>query len=174
MGSFYKRIELVTNVSIVIVAILLMTMVVKSFLPKPSEAAQRQRPDVIRRGMKFELPGFDWSKKDTHIVLVVRKDCHFCSESAPFYQRLVQGLANRTDLDLVAALPQDAATARQYLNDLQVPIAEVRQADLAATKVYATPTILLVDKTGTVTELWRGKLPPDKELEVLNRLHLKV
>jgi thioredoxin-related protein len=86
----------------------------------------------------------------------------------------VQAVAKRTDLELIAALPQDAAAAQQYLNELQVSIAEVRQADMTATKVYATPTILLVDKTGTVTELWRGKLQPEKELEVFNRLHLKV
>jgi hypothetical protein len=175
MRSFYRRVELVTNLSIVIAVILLIIMGVRSFLPNPSGTAQSQAPpDLIKPGMKFTLPGFDWSKKDAHIVLVLRKGCHFCSESAPFYQRLVQAVTNRTDLELIAALPQDAAAAQQYLNELQVPIAEVRQADMIATKVYATPTILLVDKTGTVTELWRGKLQPDKELEILNRLHLKV
>jgi len=173
MRSVYRRVELVANVSIVIVVILLIIMAVKTFLPS-SATAQGQRPDMIKPGMKFTLPGFDWSKKDAHIVLVLRKDCHFCSESAPFYQRLVQAVAHRTDLELIAALPQDAAAAQQYLNDLHVPIAEVRQADMMATRVYATPTILLVDKTGTVTELWRGKLQPDKELEIFNRLQLKV
>jgi thioredoxin-related protein len=174
MRTFYRRVELVANVSIVIVVILLIVMGVKSFFPNRSETAQSERSDLIKPGMKFTLPGFDWSKKDAHLVLVLRKGCHFCSESAPFYQRLVQAVAKRTDLELIAALPQDAAAAQQYLNELQVSIAEVRQADMTATKVYATPTILLVDKTGTVTELWRGKLQPEKELEVFNRLHLKV
>jgi len=172
IGSLYRRVELVTNVSIVIVVILLMTMAVRSFLPKHETAPQR--PEPIQPGMKFTLSGIDWSKRDTHIVLVLRKGCHFCTDSAPFYQRLERAVANRSDLDLIAALPQDAADARQYLNELELQIADVRQADLAATKVYATPTILLVDKTGAVTDLWRGKLPPDKELELFNRLHLKV
>ena len=172
-GSIYRRIELVTNVSIVIVVILLMTMAVRSFLPRQA-AAQPQRPDLIKPGMKFAVQGIDWSKKDTHIVLVLRKGCHFCSESAPFYQRLVRAVADRSDLDVIAALPQDAADAHQYLSELELPITDVRQADIIATKVYATPTILLVDKTGTVTDLWRGKLPGDKELELFNRLHLKA
>lgn len=174
MGSFYRRVELVTNAAIVIAVILLITMAVRSFIPNHSGTPLSQRPDVIKPGMKFMLPGFDWSKKDAHIVLVLRKDCHFCTESAPFYQRLVQGLANRTDVDLIAALPQDSADAHQYLNDLRLSIPEVRQADIAAIKVFATPTILVVDKTGTVTDLWRGKLQADKELEVLNRLRLKI
>jgi thioredoxin-related protein len=174
MRSFFKRIELITNVSIIIVAVLLTALAIRSFLSDRSADAHKPPPDIIKPGMKFLLPGVDWSKKDSHLVLVLQKGCHFCSESAPFYRRLVEGLANRTDLELIAALPQNAADAQQYLNEIQVPVVEVRQANMATIKVYATPTILLVDKTGMVTDLWRGKLQPDKELEVLNRLHLKV
>jgi len=174
MGSFYKRIELVTNVSIIIVVVWLMGMIVRSSLPDRSRTAQRQPPEMVKPGMKFSLPGFDWSKKDSHIVLVLRKGCHFCSESAPFYQQLARGVVNRTDVELVAALPQNASDAQQYLNEIQLPITEVRQVDMTAMKVRGTPTILLVDKTGTVTDVWIGKLQPDKELEVLNRLHMKV
>lgn len=176
MRSFHKRIkriELVTNVAIIIVAVLLTAVIVRSFLPDRSRTAQSQ-PEMVKPGMKFSLPGFDWSKKDSHIVLVLQKGCHFCTESAPFYQQLARGVANRTDVELVAALPQNAGEAQQYLNEIQLPITEVRQVEMASMKVRGTPTILLVDKTGTVTDVWIGKLQPDKELEVLNRLHLKV
>jgi hypothetical protein len=174
MGSFYKRIELVTNVSIIIVAVLLMAVIVRSYLPNHSRMSQSQPPEMIKPGMKFSLLDFDWSKKDSHIVLVLQKGCHFCSESAAFYQQLARGVANRTDVELVAALPQNAGDAQQYLNEIQLPITEVRQVDMASIKVRGTPTILLVDKTGTVTDVWIGKLQADKELEVLNRLHMKV
>jgi hypothetical protein len=174
MGSFFKRIELLTNVSIIIVAVLVAAFAVRSFLYGGSAAAHKPPSDMIKTGMKFSLPGADWSKKDSHLVLVLQKGCHFCSESAPFYRQLVAGVANRTDLELMAVLPQNAVDAQQYLNEIQVPVGDVRQANMVATKVYATPTILLVDKTGMVTDLWRGKLPPDKESEILDRLHLKV
>jgi hypothetical protein len=174
MGSVYKRIELVTNVSIIVVAVLLTTVIVRSYLHDRSRTSQSQPPEMIKPGMKFSLADFDWSKKDSHIVLVLQKGCHFCSESAPFYQQLARGLANRTDVELVAALPQNAGDAHQYLNEIQLPITEVRQVDMASTKIRGTPTILLIDKTGTVTDIWIGKLQPDKELEVLNRLHMKV
>src|SRR5439155_2060468 len=122
--------------------------------------AQRQPTEMVKTDMKFYLPGFDCSKKGSPIVLVLRKGCHFCSESAPFYQQLARGVVNRTDVELVAALPQNASDAQQYLNEIQLPITEVRQVDMTAMKVRGTPTILLVDKTGTVTDVWIGKLQP--------------
>jgi thioredoxin-related protein len=107
-------------------------------------------------------------------VLVLQKGCHFCSDSAPFYQRLARAASGRDDLQLVAALPQSEAEARQYLNDLQVPLGEVRQTALASIGVRGTPTLLLVDKTGTITDEWVGRLSPDKESEVLGRLRMKL
>jgi hypothetical protein len=33
--------------------------------------------------------------------------------------------------------------------------------------VSGTPTVLFVDQQAKVTDVWRGKLPPEKEAEVL-------
>jgi thioredoxin-related protein len=149
-------------------------VIVKSFLPDHSRSVQTQPAETVKPGMKFYLPDFDWSKKDSHVVLVLQKGCHFCSESAPFYQQLVRQAANRADVEIVAALPENATDAQQYLKEIQLPITEMRQIDMTSMKVRGTPTILLVDQTGTVSDVWIGKLQPDKELEVLNRLHMKV
>jgi hypothetical protein len=46
----------------------------------------------------------------------------------------------------------------------------VRQAPLSAVGVSGTPTLLLIDGGGAIKESWVGKLPPDKETEVLSRL----
>lgn len=176
MSSFYRRIELIANVAIIVVALLLATALAKRvFFARPSPgggpAAARES---IQPGMKVSLPGFDWTGKDEHVVLVLQKGCHFCSDSAPFYQRLARAAAGRPDLELVAALPQEVDIARQYLDGLQVSIADVRQVSLADLGVRGTPTLLLVDKTGTVTDIWVGRLPPEKEGEVFDRLRMKL
>jgi hypothetical protein len=168
---------LVANVAIIVVAVLLGTVVVKRLImarPAPGGRLAAAQAESVKPGTKISLPGFDWSRKDTNVVLVLQKGCHFCSESAPFYQRLARAASDRDDLRLVAALPQSEGEARQYLNALQVPLGEVRQTDLASIGVRGTPTLLLVDKTGVITGEWIGRLPPDKESEVLNRLRMKL
>jgi hypothetical protein len=56
------------------------------------------------------------------------------------------------------------------LSGLGVEINEIKQLTPGAIRVQGTPTILLVNNAGVVTEEWLGKLPPEKESEVLSRL----
>jgi hypothetical protein len=46
----------------------------------------------------------------------------------------------------------------------------IRQAPPSSLGVQGTPTLLLVNKEGVITSSWRGKLPSEKELEVMARL----
>lgn len=71
---------------------------------------------------------------------------------------------------LLAVLPQSVEAGRKYLSDLGIAVDEVRQATPASLWVRGTPTLLLVNKDGVITSSWRGKLPPEKELEVMARL----
>ncbi len=112
----------------------------------------------------------DWAKSNRTLLLVLQEGCHFCSESAPFYQRLARETAQLSGVHLVAVLPQDVAEGTKYLNSLGVPIQDVRQARLDAMRVAGTPTLILIDDKGVVTNSWVGKLSGEKEAEVLNQL----
>jgi hypothetical protein len=101
---------------------------------------------------------------------MLRAGCHFCSASAPFYQRLVKKQDAQSDIQLAAVLPGAVADSRAYLNRLGVPIKDVRQAALGPLGISGTPTLLLVNAHGVVTNAWVGRLPPDKEVEVFNAL----
>lgn len=100
--------------------------------------------------------------------MVLSTNCHFCTESAPFYQRLAQQKAGRGDVRLMAVLPQSVGEAQKYLDDHGISVDEVRQAVPGAAYARGTPTLILVDRTGSVIESWVGKLPPEKEAEVLS------
>jgi thioredoxin-related protein len=165
-----KRIELLANVAIIAVAVLLVVVVVKKFLL--ADAVSPPTRAEVKVGNKIALPGVDWSKSDQHVVLVLQKGCHFCAESAPFYQRLIRETAGRNDLQLIATLPQSVEESRQYLGEMGLSISEVKQAAPSSVGAPGTPTLLLVDASGAVTGAWVGKLPPDKEAEVLRQLKL--
>jgi len=56
------------------------------------------------------------------------------------------------------------------VGDLGIAVDEVRQATPSSLGIRGTPTILLVNKDGVITSSWRGKLPTEKEAEVMARL----
>ncbi|HYG09298.1 MAG TPA: hypothetical protein VD835_04935, partial [Pyrinomonadaceae bacterium] len=69
----------------------------------------------------------------------------------------------------MAVLPQKPAEAQKYLSDHGITVDEIRQAVQGAEYARATPTLMIVDNSGSVVESWVGKLPPEKEAEVLER-----
>lgn len=168
MSNLHKRAELIANIAIVIVAILLSVVVVKRFIldDKPANPAANQ----LAVGERVPLAGVEWVKSGHTLLLVLQKGCRYCTESAPFYQRLIQETANRGDVKLIALLPQSVTEGKQYLDEIGVGIADVRQVSLGQVKVGGTPTLILVDENGVAVDVWIGRLPPDAEAEVLSKL----
>lgn len=166
MNTLYKRVELFANIAIILVAIALVGVLAKRFIftNPPSDTPQSNV------GAKLSLPGVDWSQNNKNVVLVLSDSCKYCTESAPFYQHLVQERAQRQSFRLTATFPQPVSDGRKYLNGLGVAIDDVVQLSPKAIRIRGTPTILLVNNAGVVTEEWLGKLPPEKEAEVLSRL----
>jgi len=169
LNNLYKKFELVANIAIILVAITLVAVLAKRFV---FNSNQNEAPDQIRSnvGAKISQLDVDWSKSDKNLVLMLSNTCHFCTESAPFYKRLVQERTQRDTFRMTAVLPQPVSDGRTYLNGLGVAIDDIRQLSPGAIRIRGTPTLLLVNSAGVVTEEWLGKLPPEKEDEVLSRL----
>jgi hypothetical protein len=104
------------------------------------------------------------------VLLVLQKGCRFCTESAPFYQRLIQEAANRNDVKLIALLPQTVTEGKQYLDEIGVSIDDIRQVSPSQVKVDGTPTLIIVDENGVAVDVWKGKLRPEAESQVLSKL----
>ncbi len=117
-------------------------------------------------GSSLSISDVDWRLRKQTLVLVLREGCHFCTDSAEFYRRLAKE-SRQTNTKLVTVLPGSIEASRRYLNDLRVPIIEVRQSSLNKVNVRGTPTLLLVNDKGVVTKSWIGQLSPDKETEVI-------
>ena len=74
------------------------------------------------------------------------------------------------NLQIVAALPQSTTAGKEYLQKLNVPVSEIKQVSFDEINVSGTPTLILLDNEGKVINYWVGKLPPEKEGEVLAKL----
>ena len=164
-----QRLEVLTNLAIIVAAVLLSVVLIKNYL-LPRFSNDGPRDFRVPPGAKVSLPGLDWSNNNQTLLLVLQKGCHFCTESAAFYQRLVRETEGRGSIHLIAVLPQISDESKKYLDDLGVTIAEVKQAQLDSIGVHGTPTLILVNNQGVVITSWVGKLSADGEAEVLRRL----
>lgn len=166
MDNIVKKLEIAANCSIVIVAAVVVGVLVKNYLLTNRSESYPE----ISVGTKISLPEVNWGESGQTLLLVSQTGCHFCSDSAPFYQRLVQEAKMRGNVRLVFVLPQPVAEGQKYLNDLGLFVTDIVQAPLRTIRVKGTPTLILVNNSGVVTDLWIGKLPPEKEAEVVSKL----
>ena len=168
MSSLPKKVELLANIGIIIVAILLGVVLVNRYLLPASPQPNAVQAVQIKPGMKLSFPDVNWEKSRKTLLLVLSTTCKYCTESAPFYQQLVKSKGGREDVRIVAVLPQTPDEARKYLGDHGITVDQIRQAAPGAAYAKGTPTLISVDNTGSIVESWIGKLPPEKEAEVLS------
>lgn len=170
-GNVHRQIALAANVAVIIAATLLCAVLVKNYLLTGttiitgSTAASNQ--NQIQAGVKLSVPGIDWAQNNQTLLLALSTTCHFCTESGPFYQRLVK---EHGDTQLIGLLPQSVVEGHEYLKKLGVEVGEVRQISMSDLGLSGTPTLILVDNKGMVLGSWVGKLSADKEAEVLSKL----
>ena len=163
MGRIAARLEVGSNVAIIVLALIVGAVVLRNyvFTPRPAMAPPQ--------GTRLELPGVQWNERPQTLVMVLRKDCQFCSASAAFYRRLLEE-TTRLHVPVIAALPDEPAESQEYLRHIGIAVPDVRHVSLSSLGVGATPTLVLVDARGAVARSWVGQLPAAREAEVLRSL----
>lgn len=161
----FRWIEMAANLAILVVAVLLSVVLVKKYLFPDSHVSQG--PAVVEPGTPISVPGINWQEADKTLLLFLSENCHYCVESSPFYRRLAELSTKPGAPRVVVVFPGEAEAGRRFLSELEIPLATVVQASSRVTGVRATPTVLLVDRSGHVAASWRGKLSEKREKEIL-------
>jgi hypothetical protein len=160
--SAVKWFEIAANVSIVIVAVVIVIVFVRNYFP-----ASKASPLAIASGARLTGQPVNWHDSPKNVVLVLSTTCHFCKESSGFYRKLIEDC--RSHARMVAFFPQTPEEAQAYLRAEDVQVDEVKHADFQSLQIGGTPTLLLVDSNGVVQKVWLGKLSEVKEKEVLDQ-----
>jgi hypothetical protein len=162
-----KVFEVSLNVLVGLAAVLVIYQVVAQ------HRVSRPRYTGVAAGDRLPyIDGVAWGEHQSTLLLAVRKGCHFCEESMPFYRRLA-ALRDQHQIDtqLVAVFPDSEGEARGVLKNARLDsIGLASGVPLSRINVTGTPTLLLVDKRGMVSRAWSGELTPDGEGEVLKAL----
>ena len=165
MNMWTKRLEVAVNVALLAASLTVAALAAQRFW-QAHTANRVSGPEI---GAKVSLAGLDWSQSDRTLVLALSTTCHFCSDSAAFYRKLVPEALSH-GVPIVAVLPQSTAESRSYLDGLGLHVQDVLQSPLAAVDAAGTPTLLVIDRTGKISKAWVGTLAPEHENQVLANL----
>jgi hypothetical protein len=168
--SFARIAEIAANLATVVAAVLVSIVLLKVFIfPRPVTRGTREDVEQTQKvNLKSVLPGVDWNKNGRTLVMAISTQCHFCTESLPLFQRITND--SGPHIKTLALLPQIKADAEEYLRKGGVRVDDIRQVTLSSIGVEGTPTLLLVDAAGKVTNVWYGKLSSDQENDLLAEL----
>lgn len=158
----------VLNVAIALAALFLCGVLIKNLLLTGATNYNYKITPQARLAIK----GVNWSKSEKTILLALKRDCRYCSESADLYRRLAEGLANRTDTKLIGLLPENETNGPVYFDELRLPIRDIHYVSLSSLGIRDVPSLVTVDRNGRVTDIWVGKLSPRKELDLFKKLNL--
>lgn len=168
-----SRLETATNLAVLVAAVFVVVYFARlSF----GAGAAPSGPDGPPVGMRLaNLEGFDWSEHERTLVLALRTDCVYCEASIPFYRKLAAASqTSNPPFALLSAFPQPASEVESHQSSAGLRMPTVANADLHALGVNGTPTLILVDRRGTVLNTWVGQLASEGELEVMQALRATV
>jgi peroxiredoxin len=152
-----SNIELVAQVAIAIAVLVVAGVVVKRYLSAGPENRLEDQEQMML-GTRINVPNIDWAENRKTVVFFLNKDCVYCKMSAPLYRDLIAEASKRNSKHL-AILPNSIEEGRKYLQELDLPIADVHTAPLSSYRVPVTPTVLFVDSHGLIKGVWMGAAP---------------
>ena len=164
--------EAVTNVTIIVFCLVVGFVLIRThFFPPQPPAAQV----AIRKGDRVEiLKRTVPSGSSRALLLALSPQCGFCSQSIPFYRRLVaervRGRPRHLSLVGVVANAAQIPEEKQLLAAAGVELDHWAAIDFTAARLPGTPTLVLLDDSGRVDEVWVGKLDGPAEERVVERL----
>ena len=160
-----KIIEIAANLAILLVC----GLIGWTFLTHKGLASGSGKEVAHLEGVTLPpLPGYSWSDHQKTLVLAIRKGCHYCDSSLPFYKQLSNLEKSRTlHAHLVAVMPDDRTSVTADLLSGGVSIEAVFNQQLSSIRVAGTPTLFLVDAKGRIEQSWVGQLSPESEKDVI-------
>jgi hypothetical protein len=140
----------------------------------PKFSAPSSTVSVFKTGDSFAA-GSEWntSRAKLTVVLVVSNKCSFCSDSVPFYRRLIalrqQTQVGALQITFIGARTAADATGFLAQHGFGNEDARAMPAELS-NRIHGTPTLILVTSDNLVAGNWEGKLSESQETVVYTKV----
>ena len=113
-----------------------------------------------------EIPGLQYSEASATVIIFISAFCAPCLSSLSDYAEL-QNLADQSHgkLRIVSLIQEREAEHMGVLKTKGLNTSIIIVPKFSKYKVSATPTLLVVGKSGLVKDLWIGKVTPVKTIK---------
>ena len=154
----------------IVVCLVILALAANVYYTRSRLGATEQRGRLAVGSKLPPLPGVSYASRPLTLVLFQRSTCQFCTQSMPLYASLAQTI-DRNRIQFVSASPEDKSVSERYLQQHNVSLDAIVQLDAAVSyPIEGTPTMVLVDKDGTVRHSWVGLLDAQSEKDVKHAL----
>lgn len=162
------RLETVVNIAVLVAALMVVAFFVDLFMARNSGAPN----PGVSPGTLLALPlSYDFASKERTLILALQEGCSYCEESMPFYRELSAIVTpDCSDVGIVAALPHPRLASDSLLARYGLDLPRLTDVSLESLGVPGTPTLMLVDPSGKVLDVWVGRLSREREREVMAAL----
>jgi len=152
--GFKEKLEVVTNIMVIAGVLMFGLVLYRSYTHRAKMALEAPGVGTVLPA----LPGYGWDGHNQVLLLALRKGCHFCEDSMPFYRNLLKAeKSGGSKAHLVTVLPDAEMEATRLLHDAQLDVPMVAPFELRQLHVFGTPTLILVDGKGIVEKAWVGE-----------------
>lgn len=116
MGKLSDKLEIAANALIILVSITLLVLIGQRFIFGSTSSNRPAEVQGPAAGSKMLLPGFEFGTHPKPLVLVLSASCRYCTESMPFYKRMIDQ-SQAKDVNIVAVLNGNPDVGTKYLAD---------------------------------------------------------
>lgn len=165
--SWASYIEVSSNIAVLVVAMALLGAIVSTrWWPSPDNVKLNnglQKGQVVA-----QLPSIDFAASRQTLIAVLSTKCHYCTESLPFYRRLLEEQQRAQQATrIVAVFPNPQTEVDQYKQQNQLTLEALSAVNSSTLGVTGTPTLILIDSAGHVVDFWVGKLSQAEEQQII-------
>ncbi len=156
--------KLTTWTNVVLLAVLALTIGLVLYPSIAGAVATPPPPAAYEVGGTIDTPA-DWHNGSAFtLILFAQASCGACQRAQPFLKQVVEECNDRAPIVLVSPGVDRAAEVR-FGESLGLSDGMIQRAP-AGIRARVTPTLVLVDRTGTVLHVWEG-VPPERQQAIL-------
>jgi len=158
----FRYLNFATNVLVIVIGVMLIGLLAYRVFFQPSLASLEA--ELLRAGEDFKgLQEVDFKKSPNTILLVTDIKCHYCTQSLPFYKKLIAKSKENPAIRVIAVLNNKSEEVEDYLREHDVAVEFIPNVDLVKLKVDATPTVIWVDANRKIVGSYQGLLQEKQE-----------
>ena len=167
-----KHLDVVTNVAIVISAIVFLAVGLRYFSLTSNSVAPAGPPVYNPGDLVDPVPGVSYDGTERTVLLFLSSTCIYCTESMPFYRLLKEQQREMPSQFRMVAVSREAGDVlSNYLHSNALTVDQVATLEAGQPfRLRLTPTLVLVDGNGRATRSWVGALSEDNRAQVLQAI----